>query len=281
MGWMDVLDIGPGVANLAANASHAGTLQQMRAQGATAVRIQGVIKELRGELIHFRQTAETILVAEATAPRKVTAGAMRLVELRLDASGITPDLFQTLGDKEYAAAASRMIRDNGHRLLQKLMPEEQVQLNEAIPAAFRLPDYDFYVASYGDVQAFRRALLVFRELKVWQLNPLVLIFVVWLSFSAFVLGGTWTISLILGDEAGLFGFVASSAAWIAAFWLYLVKLRRGKDFQQAKKVVEQVQRKVNLDRFSRLEHEFGADEATVVDLQGQAWALTRKFFGEQ
>jgi hypothetical protein len=281
MGWKDVLDIGIGVANLAANASTASTLQQAQSDKASDALVETIIKELRDGIFHYRQTAKAILDAEPTTARKITAGAMALLRLRLQTSKITPDVFGELPDKQFTEETTSLIQDNASRLLKQLSPDETTQVNAVIPAAFRLDDYNFFVASYDDVQRYRQALPVFQQLKPWQLNACVLIIALWLSFSACVLGGTWLIGNIIGDKTGVFSFLAAASLWAGALWFYFGRMRRGKEFVDARKVVEDVQKNVNLDRFSRLEEEFGADKAKVAGLQQQAGTLVQDFFGDQ
>lgn len=157
MSWWDVIEVGLGAANLAANASNAQKLEQMRRQGAAVALMEAIVKELRNQIFKYKQTAEEILAMEAKSP-KIAAAAMRLLELRFDDSGITPDLFNELGDKDYVANVMRTIRENSGRLMEKLMVEERVDVNAVIDKVKRLPDYAYYLDHHEKVHAYQEAL---------------------------------------------------------------------------------------------------------------------------
>src|SRR5690606_35725834 len=93
---------------------NAKKLKELQMQGAAIALIEALIKELRNQIFNFKQTAEAILVNEAETP-VIAAGAMKLLERRLLESGITPDVFQEITDKEYTATVIRLIRENSDR----------------------------------------------------------------------------------------------------------------------------------------------------------------------
>ena len=96
MGWFNTM---LNVATAASSAYSASQLHAMRKQQAEAALIQAVLAHLREQIFRLKQMAESALSLEAESP-KLAAGALSVVELHLHNSGITPDLFPDLADKE-------------------------------------------------------------------------------------------------------------------------------------------------------------------------------------
>ena len=96
MGWLDnlldVAGIGLGIAQL-------NQLNELKQQGASKTLVQAVLNDLRQQIFNYKQAAENILETEKKNPR-AAAGAMCILKMRLQDSGITPNLFLDLNDKD-------------------------------------------------------------------------------------------------------------------------------------------------------------------------------------
>src|SRR5688572_3332055 len=100
MSWIKmVLD----VASLGVEIANTQKLEQLRRQGIVNTFTQNVIRELRDQIFNYKQMAESILTTEATSPKQAS-GAIKILEARFNTSGITPDLFSELSDKDYVAS---------------------------------------------------------------------------------------------------------------------------------------------------------------------------------
>lgn len=283
MGWLNtVLDI----ASLGVNIANASKIEQLRMQGTTTAIIQAIIKELRDQIFRYKQTAEEILAVEEKTTPKVTAGAMRLLELRLQSSGITPDLFVELGDKDYVASTTRFIRENSARLIGKLSQRDRDEVQEVSALALRLPDYSFYVENYEIVQNYRKALPIVKKLKK-QNTPLQRLTdkIAPPSFALLTWGFAWMMSSMAMDsqQSSLIcggGFLLGVAA-AAGIYLMRKSLSRPEEYDSAKAIVDEVENKqINLDHFAQLEKEFGANVDKIEMTLEQAKSRVQEFFGD-
>jgi hypothetical protein len=274
MGWLDAIGVGLDIANIAISSSNAERLEELRRQGAAMALIQAIVKELRDQIFNFKQTAEVILANESKSP-KITAGAMKVLELRLQQSGIAPDLFQELGDKEYTASAIRLIRDNSSRLVGQLSLEEQTEVHRMASAASRLPDYNFYLSVYKDAKRLEEAQQIVAQYggRNSCLMKIIGILIIWPGFFTPLLCGS-----MFGEDGAGFGLLLGFGIWLAALVGYARWIGIGK-YGSANKTVNELKGKIDLERFMELDKEFGG-ESKVRELQQQAQSLAQNFFGE-
>jgi hypothetical protein len=271
MGWLDVLNVGLGVANVAVNVSNASKLEQLQAQGAAAALIQAVITELRDQIFKFKQAAEAILASEAQST-KVAAGAMQLLELRLQDSGINPDLFRELSDKEYAASTIRLIRDNSSRLLGQLPDAERGEVTRVAAIASHLPKYNYYLANYSEGKRLQEAAYTVAEYA--PRNSCL----VQIGLVLYVYPG---IGIPIGVMISLFGnslgIILGLAVWVAGL-VAIMRWMNARGYRQAKKLLDDSKNKLDLEQFNALDRELGGEDKTRRS-QAEAQRLVQDFFG--
>lgn len=276
MKWSEVLDIGLGVANVAMNASNASKLEQLQMQGAVAALVQAVIKELRNQIFNYKQTAESILSTESESVSR-TACAMKILELRLIDSGITPDLFEELNDKEYALKTIRFIEDNSDRLLNQLTEDKKMEVINVASTTNQIQDYDFYVQNYRTGRKLQKASAIVDTYKDRQ-GCLVLIGIGLYIYPGIALPAL--LSIGLGGKSEI-GQIIVGAIGFALWGFGLVKIlewKNGRKYKEAKKFVEQ-NPNFNLDHFNTLDKKFGNIEEVKILLE-KAQQIAYNFFGD-
>jgi len=277
MGWFNTM---LNVATAASSAYSASQLHAMRQQQAEAALIQAVLAHLREQIFQLKQMAESALSLEAESP-KLAAGALSVVELHLHSSGITPDLFPDLGDKEYAMQTVRLVANHKRRLLAQLTPAEQAEVQQLVAVAQRLPDYNYYLENYNDSRRLAEATdtvtrYASRNGCLAQMGLLTYGFVgiptIMILFANLLSGGNWSsdwsgVGLLLGLGVGIAGLI------------YLARGMHAGEYRQAKKVVDELKDKVDLARFTALDNELGGP-VHARQLQQEAERIAAAFFGE-
>lgn len=277
MSWLKAIGIGLDLADAYIAEQNAKKLKELQMQGAAIALIEALIKELRNQIFNFKQTAEAILVDESETP-VIAAGAMKLLERRLLESGITPDVFQEITDKEYTAAVIRLIRENSDRMLRGLSKEEQVEINHVASVASRLQDYEFYVENYQKGKELQKATEVVATYKNRQgclpIVGLILYFYPGIAFPflfAVMLGG--------GSDAGqsIVGFIG------LGLWTWgligILKWKNGGGYKDANNVIKKHGEDFNLAYFNSLEKELG-DVQEIKKRHNEARRIAGNFFGE-
>lgn len=268
MGWLNtLLDVGI----LAGQWSSMNKLEALKNQGAESAMIQAVLRELRNQIFNYKQSAEEIVAAEMQNPKRA-AGAIKLLGLQLKESGITPEMFLDLSDKEYAAATARFIRDNGNRMLASLPADQQTEVNSFAAAAIRLPDYDYYLSNFDDGYRYRAALPDAQKYGIAQ-NGCIAPLVGYVGLIVFgAAGAAVGAALRIADIGLILGLVG----WFVFMRTYT---STRKQRAEAKKTVEALQNKIDLERFNAIDAEFNGDRERVANLRQQARTLVEAFFG--
>ena len=277
MGW---LNTALSAASLGADLYNASQLSTLRRQGADSAMIQALIRHLRDQIFQFKQAADSALAMEARSTL-AAAGAISVVADRLHDSGVTPELFPELGDKEYAAQTIRLIEENHRRLMALLSSTEQGEVARVVAAADRLPDYNYYLENYNDGRRLAEASdtatqYASRNGCLGQLG-----------FAAYLLIGIPAIATLLGavlgggnwssSGSGTGVFIGATLGLIGAFMI--MRGMHGKQFKQAKKVVDELKDRIDLPRFARLDNELGGT-TRARQLQQEAQSYLASFFGE-
>lgn len=270
MGWLDLV---LGAASASAGMYNASQLETLRRQGAETALIQAIIMHLREQIFEIKQMAE-LAVAQEAQSAKIAAGAISVVELRLLSSGITPDLFLELGDKEYAKNTVRLIGENKRRLLGMLSTDEQSEVGRVAAAAARLPDYSYYVGNFDVGRRLMEATSAVTKYEArngCMFNTVVSFgyFLIGLPTAIVVFGTTidWNIGTVMGIGLWLAGFVGIT------LW------QHAGEYKTAKKTMEELKDKINLPRFIELDRELAGKERAR-QLQQAAQALVAPFFGD-
>ncbi len=270
MGWLDLV---LGAASASASMYNASQLETLRKQGAEGALIQAIIQYLREQIFEFKQMTEEAVAIEAQSA-KIAGGAISVVELRLLSSGITPDLFQELGDKEYAKNTVRLIGENKRRLLGMLSADEQNEVGRVAAAAARLPDYNYYVSNFDVGRRLMEATSAIAKYETrngCMFNTALSLGYTFVGLpAAIILFGSsidWNIGVVVGVGVWLAGFVA------------IIIWQHAGEYKAAKKTMEEIKDKVNLPRFMALDKELGGKDHAQ-QLQQTAQALVMPFFGD-
>lgn len=269
MGWGDVISIGLGLGNAALNAANASTLQQMKLQQAGEALYREFIDAMRNGIFNLKQAAEGVLAAEGTSPLQA-AGAMRILDYQLSSSGVTPDLFPDLADKEYAAATARLIGGNSNRLYAALDKAEQAQVDQLVEHIRLLPDCRYYVENADQAIRLREAQGVVDAGGIMKMNGCLLAIVIWAG-----VGALFGLVAALGDA----GLLLLLAALVAAIPLAIKFRARRREVIAAQKTVKELEGTVDLQQFQTLEHQFKSPEEAQ-QLQQQSEQYVESFFGD-
>lgn len=266
MGWGDVISIGLGLGNLAVNASNASTLEQLKAQQAGEALYREFITAMRNGMFNLKQTAENVLAGEEESPLKA-AGAMRILDHQLSSSGVTPDLFPELSDKEYAANTAKLVSGNSKRMYAALDADGKIQVDQLVEHLRQLADLQYYLEHTDNVSRLRAEENATNVNSIGQ-NKGCLI-----SIGLFALG---MVLVMMSVELGvLTGFVA----WIAGIigLIQLVGKRRAAN--AAQKTMKELESTIDLPRFNMLDQQFKTpDEA--LQRQKESEQYVESFFGD-
>lgn len=271
MSWLNtLLDVGI----ISMQLSQRSKLEQLQQGQAAETLVRVVIQALREEIFKYRQAAEEILVLERKDP-KVAAAAMKILFLRLKNLRLSADLFPEISDKEYFAATNRLIRENSTRLIRRLVPAEQKEVNRVAAVADALSDLTYYLEKYQDAQKYRQALLTIERLKTLNHGCVTISLVLTLMFVLFALPFMLNIE---GQGTGILCLTNPIIGGIVLF-IYYNQIARSKDYRAAKKVVSKLEGEVDLERFADLDKRFGHSYQRALNLKKQAQSILRDFFG--
>lgn len=145
------------VAHLGVAIEHSQKLAALERQGAEQALVQVILKELRDQVFHFNQAAQS--VTREKNP-KHAAIMMTIIHKNLVDSQISPDMFPELNDKEYTANTIRFIRENVQKMHSSFSARERATINATADAAINLPDYKFYLKNYDIGEEYKKALEV-------------------------------------------------------------------------------------------------------------------------
>lgn len=282
MGWFDTA---LGIANFGVQVAQVNKLEQLRQQGGQEAAIQTVLKQLKNIMFQYHNAAEEILEHKQDNPVAAALG-MRLLHLELAALGIAPEIFPDISDKEYAYKTIKLIETSDDELSEALTPEERDQVNQTADAARKLPDYDYYLDNYEKMQEYRVALPVYNELKGVNSTGLTLGFLVALFFvPLFGCSVAGFFGAVLGtpDTFVTFSFLGAlgGVAVVGFLWHRNNQKKRADEFNEAKRIVEDVEENVDLGRYNRLERKLGKDKAAVQALRDEADTLVKTVIGDE
>lgn len=257
MGWLDVIEVGLDVANVAINVNNAAKLEAMRQQGAAAALVQAVLQELRNQIFQYKQAAENILNS-AWVESKQAAAAMRFLEIELQESGITVEMFPDLMDKEYAANTIRLIQDNSRRMLGMLPMAEQAEIKEVAFAASQLPECNYYLTHYREWTSYTEAQEVVAIYGPRNSASNKFTFVISGCFVLMVLL-TLVFSIVDGMEGGL-GILLIVLVLGGSIWgvTAVNSWMNAGGYNKAKETVAETEKKLDVSRFKTLASQLGS-----------------------
>ncbi|MCS6843206.1 MAG: hypothetical protein NZ528_02615 [Caldilineales bacterium] len=271
MGWFNTI---LNAATAASAAYSAAQLRAMRQEQAEAAAIQAILTQLRDLAFQLRQMAESALSLEAQSP-KVAAGALGVVEMQLQESGIIPDLFPTLADKEYTAQTYRLVANNKRRLYSLLTPNERAEVQEFLGVAKRLFDCNYYLEHLDD----GRRLVKASDTIAKNPNAGCLASSAGLSLSMGGMALLGSICALTGvgyipDLSPIAGGLALGGAFLLFFGL------NAKRYRDAKKLIDELGDEIDVERFRALDQELG-DAERARQFQAQAQAFVNAFLEER
>lgn len=267
MGWGDVISIGLGLGNAALNASNASTLQQMKLQQAGEAMYREFISLARNGLFNLKQTAESVLADEGDTPLKAT-GAMRILDEQLSSSGITPDLFPELVDKEYAAATVKLINGNSSRLYAALDADDKKQVDQLVMHLQRLADLRYYLGHADDASRLKAA----KSAPSVDESPLK-------NKGCLITIGLFVLSYLLFVVSADLGMLVMCASWVVGIGVLVSFVGKRGATNATKKTITELESNIDLPRFYMLERQFNTpDEA--LQRQKESEGYVENFFGD-
>jgi hypothetical protein len=268
MGWVSTVF---NIASLSLEAAQLSKLNDLTQQGVASNVIQAVYQELRNQIFNYKQAAEEILDTQSNTP-KSTAGAMRLLELRLLNSGITSDIFTSISDKEYVASTHKFIKENSKRLRESLLPADVEEVDRMAQSALRLPQIDYYIEHCEDLDNYETGKEVINRMGFLS--------------NFFVREGIGCLSLvaasvIIGIFAALFGenyavgIVLGIVVWaVSMIWIG----GKVKESKAARNTVKELEEKLDLDLLFALDTEFEQDRNKAIKTKQDFELLVNNFF---
>jgi hypothetical protein len=278
---MSVLNTLLDVASLSVEISMAQQLEAMQRQGMAAAMMKGIVNQLKDQIFKYSETSKNILAAETSYPLKA-AGAMRLLEIRLDESGLSPDLFSELADKEYVSNTFRGVRENANRLTAQLSGDDRAQLEGMISKTARLPDYEYYVEHVERAKTYREAKKLAGKSGSKNLGLFSM-----LGCGLFTVSGMCiTLSAISsasqvsgGASAALNAIVITGLAALGVWWGYNQYSIAGKS-EDAKKRLIELDKQFSIERYEALETEFKDNLEEIKRLRDDGRVVANTFFGD-
>ncbi len=211
-----------------------------------------------------------MLRSEASAPLKA-AGAMRILDYQLTASGVTPDVFTDLGDKKFAADTGRMIRENSGRMYAALDTVGQSQVDQLVEHVRRLADYHYYLENFHSAQRLQEAQAILAQNPNRAGGCLI-------GFEVYMLIGLGLTGLMLLASSPGLGLLLIAGAVGGA--VYVGKQRKNSQAtKEAQKVVKELEGTLDLNRFLELDGQFKTEDVARAEQQ-QAEQYVEGFFGD-
>jgi hypothetical protein len=266
MGWGDVISIGLGLSNLAVNASNASTLEQLKAQQVGEVLYREFISAMRNGMFNLKQTAESVLAGEEESPLKA-AGAMRILDHQLSSSGVTPDLFPELSDKEYAAATARLVSSNSKRMYDALDIDGKKQVDQLVEHLKRLADLQYYLEHADNASRLKAAETSTNDGNTFQ------------NKGCLIAIGLFVVSSLLVLVSGELGMLAMFASWVVGIGALVSLVGKRQAGKSTQKKIKELEDSIDLPRFYTLEQQFDTPEEAK-QLQKQSEQYVENFFGD-
>lgn len=278
---MSVLGTLLDVASLSVEIAMAQQLEEMQRQGATAANMRVLANHLKDQIFKYNESYKNIVAQAPVAPLQA-AGALRLLQIRLNESGLSPDLFTELSDKEYVSMTFRQIKDKIAELTTALGPEDQASLEALVSKVSRLPDYNYYIENYDLAEEYKGQSVLAestgnKTLGFWSM----------LGCGFMAGGGVLTMLMALpslGQGLAITNFVVwglmVAAAGFVARWGYrnYNAAARG---DVAKKRLADLKTRFSYGRFRELDRELGGNKAKAIMIRDEGQKAAEAFFGDR
>lgn len=125
----------------------------LRDTNAPPEEIQALVRAIRDQVFHFRQTAEALVAKVDRSPR-LCAGVLLLIAQRMRYAQISYELFDEIADKEFVVDTQRYINAQTSRLLQAIPAFELTEVLDMVAAYEQVDDLKYFIEHIDTVTAY-------------------------------------------------------------------------------------------------------------------------------
>lgn len=125
----------------------------LRDTNATPEEIQALVRAIRDQVFHFRQTADALIARVERSPR-LCAGVVLLIAQRMRYAQISYELFAEIADREFMVEAQRYISTHTSLLLQAIPAFELTEVLDMVYAYEQVDDLKYFSEHIDTVTAY-------------------------------------------------------------------------------------------------------------------------------
>jgi len=125
----------------------------LRDNNAPPEEIQALVRAIRDQVFHFRQTAEALVAKVDRSPR-LCAGVLLLIAQRMRYAQISYELFDEIADKEFVVDTQRYINAQTSRLLQAIPAFELTEVLDMVYSYEQVDDLKYFIEHIDTVTAY-------------------------------------------------------------------------------------------------------------------------------
>ncbi|GAP15990.1 hypothetical protein LARV_03785 [Longilinea arvoryzae] len=156
MGWLDVLDLGLDVVQTVQIHSIKNQLNNMQSGQVNEQIRAGIIETYKNFVFSVNQDLKEIQKRVQESPKQVHVVSL-ILEWRLKESGISPEVFKDLSDKEYLAELISGIKEVKNQSFQLLNATDRSQAERAAQDIIDVPALDAWMKSRGTLKELKSA----------------------------------------------------------------------------------------------------------------------------
>jgi len=270
MGW---LKTALQIAEIGLSVGHSSHLQEIKEhqlymlmEQLNAGAQRQLIEAARHELFSIMNIAKEARVKKDII---VAASAMHFLQKRLTATGIIPAIFTEIKDKEYCSEVTGYIDVAEQELMSSLSEKRREDIENFTTKVLLVPEYKFYLTiSEEDVNAYRHAQSIVADRKYNRYEnvfsrPPVLSYAQSILLVITLVGFSFFLPIIMEDWKGLF---FAPLFWILALLTWKISEKwwnENEAYKDAKEKIDEIEDRIDIARFSRLEREFGVAREKV------------------
>lgn len=268
MSWLNTM---LSAANLGMEIIQVTQLNDLVQQDEDSKAVKEIYRLLRNQLINYNMAAKEIL-AQEEVDLKIRAGAMRVLELRLLDSVITPEIFYDTVDIEKAHETYKLIQDSSAELRNSLSLEDSYEIDDMANSALLIPKYGYYIENhdqlieYNDAKSESDRLGFLSKFAVEK----GLGCVAFIAFFAIVFAFGYLFSNNI-----LFGFVIGAVIGLGGILWFRSQVSKSK---AAKKKMEELDQELDLELLFELDNKFNGDINKAKDAEQSAEFQVMQFF---
>jgi hypothetical protein len=279
MGWMEIVT---DTNVIAKDISNYNQLIRLQEEGAPFKDMQPLLSALMDAIVRFKSAYDEIQ-GRKDLPLRIVTGALILLDMRLQESQITAEIFSGEEEQAFVSSTVQQISGQGTRLISQLSASEQEEVREMVLNARRLADYTFYVENHKGGIAIKQAVAVVEKL-MWR-NSITGILVLWGGFVLLLIVLAIFPVVMLGTDIlgsgmkiqGIIGIVLLFLIGMVGF-VVLTRYQKAKPYKEAMSVIEEFGDKIDLERFDKVDDETNGNRNRAVGYQYSAQTVVEKFF---